>query len=199
MRAFRRPRRPASLQRRHPDRSQRHRDQEPWRRRPAGVSCRPSSRPWPRQTGRADASAGEICRHPETRASWHEPLQPYPRHRRLSACGVLTNRELRKMVDTTMPVDRRSHRIREAPIAFDDAETPPTTLAVPAARPRPLRRPVVSPTDLDLIIIATTTPDPVFPSTAWSVDRGPARQPRGGGLRRAGGVYGLYLRARDRR
>ncbi|MEK6771432.1 MAG: beta-ketoacyl-ACP synthase III [Pseudomonadota bacterium] len=76
---------------------------------------------------------------------------------------VLTNRELEKMVDTTDAwiVDRTG--IRERHIAADGETT--CDLAEHATR-RALDAAGVSPTDLDLIIIATTTPDLVFPSTA---------------------------------
>ena len=76
---------------------------------------------------------------------------------------MLTNRELEKMVDTTDAwiVDRTG--IRERHIAADGETT--CDLAEHATR-RALDAAGVSPTDLDLIIIATTTPDLVFPSTA---------------------------------
>ena len=76
---------------------------------------------------------------------------------------VLTNRELEKMVDTTDAwiVDRTG--IRERHIAADGETT--CDLAEHATR-RALDAAGVSPTDLDLIIVATTTPDLVFPSTA---------------------------------
>ena len=76
---------------------------------------------------------------------------------------TLTNLELEKMVDTTDAWIVERTGIRERHIA---AETETTCdLAEQAAR-RALEAAGVLPTDLDLIIVATTTPDLVFPSTA---------------------------------
>ncbi len=76
---------------------------------------------------------------------------------------VLTNRELEKMVDTTDAWIVERTGIRERHIAADGETT--GDLAEHAAR-RALDAAGVSPKELDLIIVATTTPDLVFPSTA---------------------------------
>ena len=56
----------------------------------------------------------------------------------------------------------------------------------------------IAPADVDLIIVATTTPDMIFPSTACILQA--KLGARGGaGVRRAGGVLGLRLRAGARR
>jgi len=76
---------------------------------------------------------------------------------------VLTNADLVKMVDTTEEwiVDRTG--IRERHIAADGETT--CDLAEQAAR-RAIEAAGISHRDIDLIIVATTTPDRVFPSTA---------------------------------
>ena len=65
------------------------------------------------------------------------------------------------------------------------------------ACPRSRRR-ASQPEDVDLIVVATTTPDMIFPSTACIL-QAQARRARRSGVRRAGGVRGLRLRAHDRR
>jgi 3-oxoacyl-[acyl-carrier-protein] synthase-3 len=76
---------------------------------------------------------------------------------------VLTNADLEKMVDTNDQwiVDRTG--IRKRHIAADGQTT--CDLAEQAAR-RALEAAGRSATDVDLIIVATTTPDRVFPATA---------------------------------
>jgi 3-oxoacyl-[acyl-carrier-protein] synthase-3 len=76
---------------------------------------------------------------------------------------VLTNADLVNMVDTTEEwiVDRTG--IRERHIAADGETT--CDLAEQAAR-RAIEAAGISHRDIDLIIVATTTPDRVFPSTA---------------------------------
>lgn len=76
---------------------------------------------------------------------------------------ILTNADLEKMVDTTDSwiVDRTG--IRERRIASDDQST--CDLAEMAAREAIASAQLV-PSDIDLIIVATTTPDLIFPSTA---------------------------------
>jgi len=76
---------------------------------------------------------------------------------------VLTNADLEKMVDTTDEwiVDRTGIRTRH--IAAHGETT--CDLAEAAAR-RAIAAADLEPADIDLIIVATTTPDMVFPSTA---------------------------------
>jgi 3-oxoacyl-[acyl-carrier-protein] synthase-3 len=79
---------------------------------------------------------------------------------------ILTNGDLEKMVDTSDQwiVDRTG--IRERHIAADGELT--SDLATSAAR-RALAAAEVTPASVDLLIVATTTPDRVFPSTACIV------------------------------
>ena len=76
---------------------------------------------------------------------------------------VLTNAELERMVDTSDQwiVDRTG--IRERHIAADHETA--STMGVEAAR-RAITAAGITPAQVDLIIVATTTPDLVFPATA---------------------------------
>ena len=76
---------------------------------------------------------------------------------------ILTNHDLEKMVDTSDQWIRERTGIRERHIAGDRQST--CDLAEPAAK-RALEAAGKKPADVDLIIVATTTPDRVFPSTA---------------------------------
>ena len=76
---------------------------------------------------------------------------------------VLTNRELERTVDTTDEWIYSRTGIRQRHIAADDEKT--SDLALQASR-RALDAAGIGAGDLDLIIVATTTPDMVFPSTA---------------------------------
>jgi 3-oxoacyl-[acyl-carrier-protein] synthase III len=79
---------------------------------------------------------------------------------------LLTNADLEKMIDTTDQwiVDRTGIRVRH--IAAENELT--SDLAVAAGR-RALEAAGVVPANVDLVIVATTTPDRVFPSTACIV------------------------------
>jgi 3-oxoacyl-[acyl-carrier-protein] synthase-3 len=79
---------------------------------------------------------------------------------------VLTNADLEKMVDTTDEWIVTRSGIRERHIAREDEAT--SDLATVAAQ-RALEQAKVAPEDVDLIIVATITPDMVFPSTACFV------------------------------
>lgn len=76
---------------------------------------------------------------------------------------VLTNAELERMVDTSDEWIRTRTGIRERRIAAPGETT--CDLAERAAR-QALEAAGVAPSELDLIVVATTTPDKVFPSTA---------------------------------
>lgn len=76
---------------------------------------------------------------------------------------ILTNADLEKMVDTTDEWIRTRTGIRERHIAADSQAT--SDLALPAAR-EALENAGLTPKDLDLIIVATTSPDMFFPSSA---------------------------------
>ncbi|GAB7562909.1 ketoacyl-ACP synthase III [Methylobacillus methanolivorans] len=76
---------------------------------------------------------------------------------------ILTNADLESMVDTTDEWIYTRTGIRQRHIAADDQYT--SDLALHAAQ-RALEAAGVTAGDVDLIIVATTTPDRVFPSTA---------------------------------
>jgi 3-oxoacyl-[acyl-carrier-protein] synthase-3 len=76
---------------------------------------------------------------------------------------ILTNFDLEKIVDTTDEWIVTRTGIRERHIA--DADTSASTLATAAARAA-LEKAGVSPEELDLILVATVTPDMPFPSTS---------------------------------
>jgi len=76
---------------------------------------------------------------------------------------ILTNAELSKTVDTSDEWIRDRTGIRERHIAAEDEKT--SDLAVHAAKAA-LESAGLKPSDIDLIIVATTTPDLTFPSTA---------------------------------
>jgi 3-oxoacyl-[acyl-carrier-protein] synthase III len=76
---------------------------------------------------------------------------------------VLTNAELAVLVDTSDEWITERTGIKERRIA--SPEQAMTDLALPAAR-QALDRAGVRPEDLDLIIVATVTPDMMFPTTA---------------------------------
>ena len=90
----------------------------------------------------------------------------------ITACGmylpdrILTNEELARTVDTSDEWIVQRTGIRERRIA---AEHQPTSdLAIRAAR-QALERGDYKPTDIDCIIVATSTPDTTFPSVAVRV------------------------------
>jgi len=76
---------------------------------------------------------------------------------------VVTNKDLEKTIDTTDEWIRERTGITQRHVAADDQFT--VDLAEQAAR-RALEASGKSVNDIDLIIVATTTPDRVFPSTA---------------------------------
>jgi 3-oxoacyl-[acyl-carrier-protein] synthase-3 len=76
---------------------------------------------------------------------------------------VLTNADLEKMVETHDAWIRERTGIRERHIASPDETT--CDLAEAAAR-RAIEAAGIQASEIDLIIVATTTPDQVFPSTA---------------------------------
>ncbi len=76
---------------------------------------------------------------------------------------VVTNDELARTVDTSDEWIRTRTGIRSRHFAAEGELA--SDLALPAAR-RALHAAGVNPADIDLIIVATTTPDIIFPSTA---------------------------------
>ncbi len=81
---------------------------------------------------------------------------------------ILSNVELEKMVDTSDEWIRSRTGIVERRIAADDEPT--SALAAKAAR-RALEAAGISAAELDLIIVATITPDKPFPNTACFVQK----------------------------
>jgi 3-oxoacyl-[acyl-carrier-protein] synthase-3 len=86
-----------------------------------------------------------------TGLGWHVPER------------VLTNEDLAQMVDTTDEWIMTRTGIRERRIAAPDEAM--TDLALPAAR-QALEQAGVDPVDIDLIVVATVTPDSTFPTTS---------------------------------
>jgi 3-oxoacyl-[acyl-carrier-protein] synthase III len=76
---------------------------------------------------------------------------------------ILTNADLEKIVDTSDEWIRSRTGIRSRHIAADGELT--SDLALPAAQ-KALQSAGVAAGDIDMIIVATTTPDMIFPSTA---------------------------------
>src|SRR5258708_19224319 len=76
---------------------------------------------------------------------------------------ILSNDELAKRVDTSDEWIRTRTGIRQRHIAAPNEKT--SDLALAAAR-EALTAARILPEDVDLIVVATTTPDMVFPSTA---------------------------------
>jgi len=76
---------------------------------------------------------------------------------------VLTNKDLEKIMDTSDEWIRERTGIKRRHIAADDETT--SSLGLEAAK-RAMRDAGVGPEDIDLIIVGTTTPDQIFPSTA---------------------------------
>ena len=82
---------------------------------------------------------------------------------------VLTNRDLEKMVDTSDEWIVARTGIKERKIASEDQVT--SDLAVIAGQ-RALKDAGLKINDIDLIMVATSTPDTIFPSTACWIQKG---------------------------
>jgi 3-oxoacyl-[acyl-carrier-protein] synthase III len=76
---------------------------------------------------------------------------------------VMTNADLERMVDTSDEWIFTRTGIRQRHIAAEDEQT--SDLALKAAR-RALEASGITPQDIGMVVVATTTPDMVFPSTA---------------------------------
>ena len=79
---------------------------------------------------------------------------------------LLTNADLEKMVDTTEEWIFTRTGIRERHIVADNEKT--SDLALHAAR-NAIASAGINAQDIDLIIVATSTPDNIFPSTACTL------------------------------
>ena len=90
-------------------------------------------------------------------------------HSRIAGTGrylprrIVTNDELAQRVETSDEWIRTRTGIRQRHVAADDEQT--SDLALAASR-EALVAASLAPADVDLIVVATTTPDMVFPSTA---------------------------------
>ena len=90
-------------------------------------------------------------------------------HSRIAGTGgylpakILTNADLAQRIDTSDEWIVHRTGIRARHVAADDEQT--SDLALAAAQPA-LAAAGLHPADIDLIIVATTTPDMIFPSTA---------------------------------
>jgi 3-oxoacyl-[acyl-carrier-protein] synthase-3 len=82
--------------------------------------------------------------------------------------NVVTNKDLEKRIDTSDDWIRERTGIKRRHIAADDELT--SDLGVQAAR-KAMEMAGVGPDDIDLIVVGTTTPDKVFPSTACIIQR----------------------------
>src|SRR5208337_3213223 len=108
------------------------------------------------------------CRRDGTRAMKHEGLRPV----RITGLGKyfprrkLTNADLEKIIDTSDEWITTRTGMKERYIA--GADEPTSSLAIPAAR-QALANAGVAPEQVDLIIVATVTPDMFFPATACLV------------------------------
>ena len=98
-----------------------------------------------------------------------------PTYTRIIATGsylpekILTNKELESIVDTTDEWIYQRSGIRQRHIAADGELT--SDMAIKAAH-KALEQAGLKPSDIDGIIVATTTPDRTFPSTAVIVQAG---------------------------
>ena len=79
---------------------------------------------------------------------------------------VLTNADLERMVDTSDEWITDRTGIKERRIAAEDEAA--SDMAIPAAR-QALEQAGVNPGDLDMVIVATSTPDMLFPTTSTIV------------------------------
>ncbi|MDJ0760493.1 MAG: beta-ketoacyl-ACP synthase III [Woeseiaceae bacterium] len=81
---------------------------------------------------------------------------------------VITNQDLEKIMDTSDEWIRERSGIKRRHVAADDESS--ADMGLYAAR-KALDAAGIDATDLDLIVVATTTPDKVFPSTACIIQR----------------------------
>ena len=81
---------------------------------------------------------------------------------------ILTNKDLEKIVDTTDEWITTRTGIKRRRIAREDEAT--SDMATEAAR-RALEQARLTPNDIDLIVVATITPDMFFPATACLVQQ----------------------------
>ena len=125
-------------------------------------------------SARGVGPARRPARTVRTATGSRRPLHPKPRRIGITGLGmyvppkVLTNRDLERMVDTTDEWIRTRTGIRERRIVAPG--TPSSELAVHAAR-EALKQAHLDPQQLELLIVATTTPDMLFPATSCLVQQ----------------------------
>ena len=107
---------------------------------------------------------------------------------------VLTNADLEKMVDTSDEWIMQRTGIRERHIVDPGVAT--SDLAKEAAL-KAIAQAGLTPDDIDFIVVGTTTPDMMFPSTACLLQHKIGATQRVG-LRPRRGVLGVHVRADDR-
>src|SRR2546426_9140409 len=81
---------------------------------------------------------------------------------------ILTNKDLSRMVDTSDEWITTRTGIKERRIAAKDEQT--SDMATKAAL-KAIEQAKISPTEIDLILVATATPDMLFPATACFVQK----------------------------
>ena len=82
---------------------------------------------------------------------------------------IVTNADLEKRIDTSDTWIQERTGVRERRIAADNESA--STMGLNAAR-QALEQAEIEPADLDLVIVATTTPDGMFPATASHIQHG---------------------------
>lgn len=111
----------------------------------------------------------------KSRADSRDEAVQKPRYAAITGTGaylperVVTNFDLEKMVDTSDEWIRQRTGIVERRIADDAVAT--SDLSVHAAR-WALKNAQIDPIDIEMILVATVTPDTFFPSTACYVQKG---------------------------
>ncbi len=117
----------------------------------------------------------KLCQHPRMSNGMNKLInRPAPYRAVIAGCGsfvpekLLTNEDLAKMVDTTDEwlTTRTGIKVRHI---TNDSET--TAFLATEAAKKALADAKLDPADLELIIVATITPEMVFPSTASFVQR----------------------------
>ena len=136
----------------------------------------------------------DIIRSPDTRT--HQPKRTVRSSAPAATCRrrVLTNAELEKMVETSDEWITTRTGIKERRIAAEGEYT--SDLAAKAALAA-MENAGITADEIDLIIVATVTPDMFFPSTACFVQTEDRREERRV-FRRQRRLLRLSLRARDR-
>ncbi len=108
---------------------------------------------------------------------------------------ILTNAELATMVDTSDEWIVQRTGIQQRHMAAEGSLR--LTSGLKAAQAA-IAKAGIDTQSIDLIVVATSTPDNTFPATAVAIQNGLGIHPWRG-LRPSGRLYGIYFRAGDRR